>query len=315
MNDELLNTILEDELLKTILEDVFATQVPEFIETISSNQNVVNFANQIRDLSFNLDLSNIILPLTSQYNFSNSTSNNDFSNNDFSNNDFSNNDFPNNDFSNNDLFSRIRPNQLDETRITDVSNNISFEQMLQVRQTNTAEKCIELIEDFTLRWFRHIHEYDESIRLYHQNISQMNRITQHLSRNIHQITDQTTFNSQRPLRRSVVPPSSNRFNPFEGLEVRGFSFPIQQTSNVDNIYPNIRQIMNATETFVYNTDTTESVQDSTCPISLETFVLGEELCRIHHCQHVFKWRHIQEWFSTSAHCPVCRYDIRLYTRV
>ena len=281
--------------MNTILEDVFATQVPEIIDTISSNQNVVNLANQIRDLSFNLDLSNIILPLTSHYDYSNSTSNNDFSNN--------------------DLFSRIRPTQHDETRITDVSNNISFEQMLQVRQTNTAEKCIELMEDFTLRWFRHIHEFDESIRLYHQNISQMNRITQHLSRNINQITDQTTFNSQRPFRQSFAPPSSNRFNPFGSLEVRGFSFPIQQTSDVDNIYPNIRQIMNATETFVYNTDTTESVQDSTCPISLETFVLGEELCRIHHCQHVFKWRHLQEWFSTSAHCPVCRYDIRLYTRV
>jgi len=53
-----------------------------------------------------------------------------------------------------------------------------------------------------------------------------------------------------------------------------------------------------------NTDSTTS----SCAVCQDTISSGA--CRIRQCGHVYHRACIVAWFSTSVHCPVCRYDIR-----
>ena len=74
------------------------------------------------------------------------------------------------------------------------------------------------------------------------------------------------------------------------------------------VRPTQAQIDRAVEYFAY--DPTAEYIEGRCPISLESFVEGEQLSRIRNCRHVFKQGVLNDWFSRNVHCPVCRYDIR-----
>lgn len=76
------------------------------------------------------------------------------------------------------------------------------------------------------------------------------------------------------------------------------------------VYPTTQQLNRATETIVFNRD--GFYNNTTCPITLEPFTNGEQVCRIKHCSHIFKRDAIINWFSRNVRCPVCRYDIRDY---
>jgi hypothetical protein len=47
---------------------------------------------------------------------------------------------------------------------------------------------------------------------------------------------------------------------------------------------------------------------SNCAICQDAISSGG--CRIRHCGHVYHRTCIEQWFSSSVRCPVCRYDIR-----
>ena len=49
---------------------------------------------------------------------------------------------------------------------------------------------------------------------------------------------------------------------------------------------------------------------SNCPITLDSFEEGEQICQIIHCGHCFSETAIKNWFRFNVRCPVCRYDIR-----
>jgi hypothetical protein len=68
------------------------------------------------------------------------------------------------------------------------------------------------------------------------------------------------------------------------------------------------QINRAVETIEYN----EDMGEERCPITLENFVVGENICRIRHCGHIFKSNGLIQWFQRNVRCPVCRYDVRTY---
>ena len=82
-------------------------------------------------------------------------------------------------------------------------------------------------------------------------------------------------------------------------------------SGVTPSVPTIQQFATATEPLQYISGQTPN---TTCPITLEEFRDQEMVCRIKHCGHVFKVGALQNWFSRNSHCPICRYDIRLWTR-
>lgn len=76
----------------------------------------------------------------------------------------------------------------------------------------------------------------------------------------------------------------------------------------DVVCPTNEQIENAVENIVYDS----SFSQFQCPISLEQFEEGIEICRIKHCRHLFKRSSLMDWFQRNVRCPVCRYDIRDY---
>lgn len=188
----------------------------------------------------------------------------------------------------------------------DISNGFStFEHDLNLRK-------IQLLETLSTNWFKHGREYQDIMY-------QMNSISQQLMQNIISETRLNSGNtSQPPLmypsRYNTRSSSPFSFGNGNGIEIGGFSFPIRrvpvsQPDDNDSAYPNIRQIVASTEIYNYSAGTSSELS---CPITLEEFESGEELCRIRYCRHVFKWKYLQEWFCTNSHCPVCRFDIRTY---
>ena len=80
------------------------------------------------------------------------------------------------------------------------------------------------------------------------------------------------------------------------------------------VRPTVEQINRACEFFFYDVSANQGVAiEDHCPISLEHFDNGDELCRIIGCTHLFHKNSIMGWFETNTRCPVCRYDIRDYT--
>ena len=197
-------------------------------------------------------------------------------------------------------------------------------------------RFFELMDDFCTRWSRYTHDYHENIRMYNQNIAQMSRIQQAVLRAIHLL--QQTRHEPSVIRvsqpESQIPTAGNHVtslvnfpihvrdffmrNNTGGIDLQGFSIPLQTAAAVAaatesaSRFPTIMQVLNATERFTFTSETTRRINDIRCPISLEEYVLGEELCEIRHCRHVFKWSSLQNWFSRNSHCPVCRYDIRTF---
>jgi hypothetical protein len=49
-----------------------------------------------------------------------------------------------------------------------------------------------------------------------------------------------------------------------------------------------------------------------CPISWAAFDENEQVSQIIQCGHVFNSSELSRWFRASAHCPLCRYDIRTF---
>ena len=78
------------------------------------------------------------------------------------------------------------------------------------------------------------------------------------------------------------------------------------------IYPTEAQLNIAIRQVIYS-DIISPINRS-CPISLDNFNDNELVSVIRFCGHIFKTEQLNTWFRSNCRCPVCRYDIRNYTR-
>ena len=103
------------------------------------------------------------------------------------------------------------------------------------------------------------------------------------------------------------------------LPIRTLSANIFQ--NLDHVLSNVTQtqtprrptlmhVLRSTETNIYRDISTNHIM---CPISQQQFVDADRVTIIRGCGHLFHADYIREWFQSSSHCPVCRYDIMTYT--
>ena len=83
---------------------------------------------------------------------------------------------------------------------------------------------------------------------------------------------------------------------------------VEQERRLTNV-----EITNATRTFTYNEELSETLNDNRCPISLETFVTGDVLSEIRGCHHVFRRDNLLRWFRRSNCCPICRFNLLTQT--
>jgi len=107
---------------------------------------------------------------------------------------------------------------------------------------------------------------------------------------------------------------SMTFSSPESLFSNIFTFPINTGARRYEdviVSPTQLEIDNAVEVFVYNENIMQP--NSTCPITMEEFIVGDRISRIRHCEHMFREDAINNWFRLNVRCPVCRYDIREYT--
>jgi hypothetical protein len=95
-----------------------------------------------------------------------------------------------------------------------------------------------------------------------------------------------------------------------------YYYPLQPPQgslpNMQNVIvrPSDVQIATATRRITYSV--TDLSLNARCPIRLEDFVEGQQICQIIHCRHAFTEESIHDWFQTNVRCPVCRYDVRDY---
>jgi hypothetical protein len=158
---------------------------------------------------------------------------------------------------------------------------------------------------------RNIRDYGDNVHEYNQNfINYMRLLSYHAT-------------SATPNRRPVRDSNRNTINSVLNnylFEYDQYYIPrttfrrniIDQHRHLDDVIvrPNSVQISNATEHIEYTND----LPHNACPITLEAFQQGEQVCRIIHCGHIFKESGIREWFRRNVRCPVCRYDIRDFVR-
>jgi len=78
------------------------------------------------------------------------------------------------------------------------------------------------------------------------------------------------------------------------------------------VSPSLNQIQLATRSYNYSSEELEANPDEVCPITMEEFEEGDEVCVIIHCNHLFKKEALYRWFNNNVRCPVCRYDVRDY---
>ena len=245
--------------------------------------------------------------------------------------------------------SRIRPSLVNRdipshtrSSTANITTDPSPEETTE-QSTESSSNAVHLHErfgSFIMDWMDCMNRYNNNMRQYQHNICQFNRVSSTIlnmmSSYDHYPQQPTGFysnnvpysgfatsatrtpnffdfdfdlNSRRFL--NSIPPSLQEIiarNPTQ-VEIQGISIPLPGSPESRPSFPTISQVFNATEVFTYNDETSSRVTDTRCPISLEDFEHGEELCEIRHCHHVFKWTSLQRWFSQNSHCPVCRHNI------
>lgn len=160
------------------------------------------------------------------------------------------------------------------------------------------------LHDNFMYYQRNIRDYGDNIREYNQNMTNY----------LNMIAQQNTNNYPNLSRRNNVANISSPQNVFSPLSLRSLwryvdLIPEAHLHEDVVVFPSATHIDLATETIQY----TRELPHSSCPITLEPFHEGEQICRIIHCGHIFKETSIREWFQRNVRCPVCRYDIRTFS--
>jgi hypothetical protein len=154
-----------------------------------------------------------------------------------------------------------------------------------------------------------INAYNENMREYNGNIRRYLHIIEDMynDRNVYVNPVGVT-----PLRNTTSNSSTPMLNTFlrEYVRNRDEGNTFRNTYEDVVVRPTAAQIETATNVVIF--DGSENNHNTSCPITLEVFRDGEELCSIRHCCHLFRRDALMDWFRQNVRCPVCRYDIREY---
>ena len=182
----------------------------------------------------------------------------------------------------------------------------------QIRRNQNSIR--DMIEDYNENMIQYNRNMDRLIMSYNNNIHQYQRNTEHI---IGVLQEFQTHIIHPPSRTSFVNPPRANTRTGNRYTTRNNNNPINWTAFIPLRYNSTRyldnrltqaQIDTSTQTIEYNAD----MDEERCPISWEDFVVGEQICQIKECEHIFKSTSLLNWLRTNSHCPVCRYDLRTY---
>ncbi len=161
------------------------------------------------------------------------------------------------------------------TNPPDASGNIPQSIDANIRERLATRRYYTLVNEL-------IHDYNQNFRLYQQN---MRELINHI--------------------REIRPPGTRQTAP-PAVASTLFSYVLHPQNNTPATNGlNAEQISRAVETIAYNT----TLNETRCPICLEDFVPGEQICKLVVCGHIFKRPGLMSWFARNRHCPVCRRDV------
>lgn len=195
---------------------------------------------------------------------------------------------------------------------------------------------IQTIRDLAMGYNNTMREYNNNIALF---ISLIRTLNQLLNNNINVERAETRRHTFNPMEAQNPSPHHTQRNPSilnigrgsggtfyrtnsgnlnnEGsprnqnfgldLLLRALNLPVDFENVV--VSPTQEQIDNASEILTYSSDMSSNYS-TRCPITLEDFQEGENIRRIHHCNHIFGTAAFDNWFERNVRCPVCRFDIR-----
>ena len=207
-------------------------------------------------------------------------------------------------------------NEIIRNRGLNINTNRTFTAPARPTNTNPTNpqgsrrihsQYIESINDM-------IYEYNRNIRDYQENM-----------RNIIHLIDNTQSIYLPNNRRSTINHrTGDTTNPFENDADILFSYRFYMNDlNANPTNPDINntfipltreEIARTTRTYGFTQEDLDSIDSSgnVCPISLEPFQIGDVICEIRGCQHMFKRPMLMNWLRRSVRCPVCRYNINEY---
>lgn len=130
-----------------------------------------------------------------------------------------------------------------------------------------------------------IHDYNANIQMYQQNMRDLIQ----------------TIRNAPPMQTTQPAPAQIPITTTTTL----FSYFLQPTQPATAPELSAEQIQQHTSMVDYHAE----MNEVRCPICLEDFEIGEQVCKIVACGHFFKRPGLMSWFERNTHCPVCRCDI------
>jgi hypothetical protein len=163
--------------------------------------------------------------------------------------------------------------------------------------------------------------YQRNVEMYHRN---MGELIQLLRTNMNTPSRQTTAPAAAPAPATPVEQAEpapttrreSRYRPWY-FSTATAQQPVDSSNNttettetpapeqVPTSRLNNREIDRCVSSITYSSEETET----RCPISLEDFAVGESICKINTCGHIFKRVALYRWFHRHNTCPVCRCNV------
>ena len=190
----------------------------------------------------------------------------------------------------------------------------------QIRRNQNSIR--DMIDDYNENMIQYNRNMDRWMISYNDNFNQYQRNTEHIISLLQEF--QTHIIQTQSMTNVVNPPATRIANPPRAntrtgnrYTTRNNTNPINWTEFIPLRYNSTRYLDNrltqaqidiSTQIIEYD----ENMDEERCPISWEDFVVGEQICQIKECEHIFKSASLLNWLRTNSHCPVCRYDLRTY---
>jgi hypothetical protein len=159
--------------------------------------------------------------------------------------------------------------------------------------------------------------YQRNVEMYHRNMGeliQLLRTNMNTSRPSAQAADPAPapvpLPEQEPIRESRYRPwyFSTGTTTQQPVDSSNNTIPPETTAAATTNTSgrlNNREIDRCVSSITYSSEETET----RCPISLEDFAVGENICKINNCGHIFKRAALYRWFHRHNTCPVCRCNV------
>ena len=176
-----------------------------------------------------------------------------------------------------------------------VQEDLNTPETVEPEQTQFDNRDITMLTQI-------INDYNHNMTLYHANIRSMIDLLRQLMRERRNTFTRRTMRPAATAQRTYVPRNEYTFLSYLLNNPLVSGLPSETPSNTGIT---TAQFHEATRIIQYDA----SMNEIRCPICLEDFQVGENICQINQCGHIFKETELTRWFERHSVCPVCRSDV------